>query len=190
MREGERIMDNIRHLVEHLGLPMCLYCIPSFPSSLRKDPGKTVLRLFCWASGLLKNYTDTRRCDEGTIESRLWWCLCRRNPDNNEYCGPYRESDFRFVFHDPADGPDDDRRIIIINMPYPEELSECRRVFICYHEGYGPSVYYTVERGARGLELCSWDVHANHHNYCDAPATEKAQLRWVLKMFKKAGGNV
>ena len=97
---------------------------------------------------------------------------------------PYAVDDFTMEFHAIKEDRDDDRMIVVIDMPEPEEPPDCKRVFICFHLNSEKVGYYTVEKSLWSNMLCTWTRDGSHGNLGNAPETKEEQLEQVMELFR------
>lgn len=97
---------------------------------------------------------------------------------------PYTVDDFAMEVHAMKEDRDDDRIIVVIDMPEPEDFTDCERVFLCFHLHSEKAGYYTVEKSLWSNMLCSWTREGAHENLGDAPETKEEQLERVLELFQ------
>lgn len=98
---------------------------------------------------------------------------------------PWREEDFTVTVLPETDGDGNEAVFIAVEMPEPEEITECRRVFLCCGGDGERRAYYTVEKSFACDMLCSWDAEGRHRDYGPAPKTAGEQLELVKKLFAK-----
>ena len=97
---------------------------------------------------------------------------------------PYTVDDFAMEVHAMKEDGDDDRVIVVIDMPEPETYTDCERVFLCFHLNSDNPCYYTVEKSLWSSMLCSWTREGVHGNLGDAPETREKQLERVMELFR------
>ena len=75
---------------------------------------------------------------------------------------PYRMEDFRISLMDICDP---NNIIAMLEMPYPDLVPLCYRIYLLHDKKYMRFMYFTVERGQNGAFLCRWDENGVHYNY-------------------------
>lgn len=102
------------------------------------------------------------------------------------YTCPYSEDDYVFkpqLIRGKGRAPD--LAILEIDMPEPERMPLCSRVYICHDDKLDHIRYYTVERTYDGSSmLCGWDQEC-HSNYGPAPSDEKELFLKIYGMYLK-----
>ena len=102
----------------------------------------------------------------------------------------YNEKDFEVTAKHLSYREDDEVKkklyLVIVDMPQPEEVLWCRRLYFCYEENSKSAKYYTSELALSGDYLiCSVNKNGIRNNYGKAPQDLELEFRKVGNMFLK-----
>lgn len=105
--------------------------------------------------------------------------------DRGEEC-PYSEDQF-VIRVEEVFGKDNSTNfcVITINMPEPEEMLLCSRIFICLEPALKNLRYFLVEKSFDDeYALCGKNGEGAHSNYGPAPGSEIEQFKKVCEIYE------
>ncbi len=102
----------------------------------------------------------------------------------------YNEKDFTVTAKHLSYREDDEVKkklyLVIVDMPQPEEVLLCRRLYFCYEEFSKTAKYYTSELSLRGdYFMCAVNSNDTRSNYGKAPKDLELEFRKIGNMFLK-----
>lgn len=118
--------------------------------------------------------------------------LYRKVLEENCVHNPYGREDFHVRYSEIGNN----LRIYTLELPSPEHVPLCYRIYMLFDSNRPFSEYYTVERGIEGGFLCGWAANGCHGIYCsisspewtlgdhDFKAAQETDL--VIDLYKKA----
>ena len=76
--------------------------------------------------------------------------------------------------------------VTVVNMPEPEDITQCSRIFICHDGEFENIKYFMAEKSFFGFALCGRDSKGNHLNYGPVSGELKEQAEKVLQYCTEA----
>ena len=132
-----------------------------------------------WGERLVRQVTDGGRC----YMSDLYTVSVE--PDEHAL-QPYNPNFFK-VFPRYYRNGDEETAIVCLELPMPSQVTECRRIYLCFNKATNDLMYFTSELSAQGtFYLCAWTKQ--HCHMILNPDPDLSEFDNVAWLFRELAG--
>ena len=82
---------------------------------------------------------------------------------------------------------DEETAIVCLELPTPSQVTECRRIYLCFNKATNDLMYFTSELSAQGtFYLCAWTKQ--HCHMMLNPGPDISEFDNVAQLFRELAG--